>query len=421
MFERPRGTRDFKPEDNVRRRYLESIVREVSGLFGYGEVVTPTFEHAELFIAKSGPGVLAELYEFKDKSGRHLALRPELTAPVIRFYLNELTKRPKPLKVYYVGNCFRYEEPQKGKYREFWQYGVEILGGNPLDADAEVIATALEVFRRGGLGQGLELRIGDIGILRGLITAPADAKAKILHQLDKKDFEGLKRELRAAELGGLEPTMRKLVAVRGGPEALDRARKLLKDETSLAAVDYLGELGGLLASHGTGAVTYDLGVVRGLDYYTGMVFEVHYPALGAASQLCGGGSYALAEIFGGEPITTTGFGMGFDRLQLAREAQGVSFPSERLVAFIVPIGDQVRPRAVEIARELRRGGVPTDLDLVRRGPSKNLDYANARGAKYAVIVAERELAHGAVGLRDLASGHQEEVPVGELVARLKRP
>lgn len=419
MFERPRGTRDFLPEDNRRRRHLEEIFREVSGRFGYGEVSTPTFEHAELFIAKSGPGVLDEMYAFKDKAGRELALRPELTAPVIRLYLNTMTKRPKPVKLYYIGNCFRYDEPQKGRYREFWQYGVEILGANPLEADAEVIATAMAALRLAGVQDKLELRIGHIGILRGLIDAEPGVKARILGRLDKRDTEGLRRELRDARLSDLEGPLVAVADLRGGADALDRAAEVLGEGKGGEALRHLRDLEAALGEHGVGGIRYDLGVVRGLDYYTGMVFEVHYLPLGAASQLCGGGAYSLAEVLGGEAIPTTGFGMGVDRVQLAMEEAGARFPTPHLQAFLVPIGASMRGPARRVLRSLRDQGITADMDLVGRGPSKNLDYANGRGARYALLLGEEEWRRGAVALREMATGTQREVKVEDLPRLLK--
>lgn len=415
MFERPRGTRDFTPEDMARRRAVEAAFMRVALRFGYGEVATPTFEHAQLFIAKSGPAIVGELYAFRDKGGRELALRPELTAPVIRFYLNRLQGRPKPLKVFYLGTCYRYDEPQYGRYREFHQFGVEILGGNPLQTDAEVIATAVEAVREAGL-TGFQLRLGHIGLIRGLLDVDEDRKARILRALDKGRTDELAQELEAGGIGDLRDDLVALVDLRGGPEVLAQAEKRVGEQ---AGLQYLRDLGALLERYGIEDVAYDLGVVRGLDYYTGAVFELHYEPLGAASQICGGGSYALTNLFGGDPLQTTGFGMGFDRVLLALEKAEVDLPQVELDAYVFPIGDHLRDAGYDVLRRVRAAGFSADVDLTGRGPSKNLDHADALGARMAVLVGEREWGEGKVGLKDLRTGEQRDVPLDELSAALR--
>ncbi len=425
MMERPRGTRDFGPEEMARRRYLQNAFSTVARRFGYMEVETPTFEHAGLFIAKSGPAIVEDMYVFEDKAGRKLALRPELTAPVMRFYLSELRSRPKPLKVYYLGRCYRYEEPQFGRYREFFQFGVEILGGDPLASDTEVIATAVEAVREAGLSK-FQLRVGHIGFIRETLPVDPSRKARIINLLDKRDVEGLRSELRAAGIGDLEDILLELIGVKGGPEVLDKAAGILEKgaetsakvrretDTDAEALDYLRKLGERLQLYGLGDFIYDLGVVRGLDYYTGMVFELHYDPMGAASQICGGGSYSLTDVFGGEPLPTTGFGMGFDRVLLALEKAGVTISSPTLDAFVIPIGDHMREAGYTVLNVIRKAGLSADVDLTGRGPSRNLEFADSLGASSAVLVGEKEWKLGKVAVKDLVSGEQKEVSVEHL-------
>ncbi len=410
MFTRPRGTRDFTPEEMGRRRVVEAAFLRVARRFGYGEVATPTFEHAKLFITKSGPGIVDELYVFQDKGGRELALRPELTAPVIRFYLSELQSRPKPLKVFYLGTCYRYDEPQFGRYREFYQFGVEILGGSLLQTDAEVIATAVAAVREAGL-TGFQVHVGHIGLIRGLLDVDEGRKARILNALDKRRLDELSEELDAVGLGDLQENLLALVDLRGGPEVLAQAQEEVGDQEGLR---YLRDLGDLLERYGIGDILFDLGVVRGLDYYTGAVFELHYAPLGAASQICGGGSYTLTELFGGDPLQTTGFGMGFDRVLLALEKAAVELPEAQLDVYVFPVGDHMRDASYDVLRRVRAAGLSADVDLTGRGPSKNLDHANGLGARMAVLVGEREWKVGKVGVKDLRTGEQTEVPLDEL-------
>ncbi|HEV8594661.1 MAG TPA: histidine--tRNA ligase [Thermoplasmata archaeon] len=417
MVERPRGTRDLDPAYLARHRAVEGAHRRTAESFGYREVLPPTFESLELFHKKAGPGIEEEMYAFKDKGGRDLVLRPEFTAGVLRYYVNDLRNAPKPIKLYSIGPTFRYEEPQKGRYREFWQYNCELIGGAPLDADAETVALAVQSIRNTGVRQ-VETRIGHIGMLRAFLKVDKDAQNRILHALDKRNFEMLHRELDAARLLDLEGTLRSLIAIRGGGDALEKASDLLGG-TGSEGFDHLRAIRDRLVAYGIrDGVVFDMGIIRGLSYYTGMVFQIHSPNLGAEDQVGGGGSYALAELFGGDPIFSTGFAIGMDRVVLAAEVEGVAVPPPKLDAYVIPIGDSARPKAFEIAANLRSTGLAVDIDLVGRGPSKNLDYANAIGARWSVIVGEKELAKGSVALRNMETGEQREVPVGELASVL---
>ncbi len=423
MIERPKGTRDFGPEEMARRRYLESAFSSVAKRFGYLEVGTPTFEHADLFIAKSGPTIVEEMYVFEDKAGRRMALRPELTAPIVRFFLSELRSRPKPLKVYYLGSCYRYDEPQFGRYREFFQFGVEIFGGNPLESDAEVIATAVEAVREAGLG-GFQLRVGHIGLIRDLLPTDTAKQTAIIGLLDKGDEPKLRRELEGSGLGDRTEALLELVGLRGGEEVLQRASDIIQGLSGVRdnpGLEYLAHLGDRLPLYGIQDFAYDLGVVRGLDYYSGLVFELHYEPLGAASQICGGGTYSLTDVFGGKPLPTTGFGMGFDRVLLALDKAEVALPGSQLDIYVIPVGDHMRDAGYEVLRNVRMRGYSADIDLIGRGPSKNLDHAHALRARFAILVGEKEWKRGMVALRDMESGEQREIAVNELAPHLARP
>ncbi len=419
MFERPRGTNDWGPEDMARRRQVEAAFVRTAESFGFREVGTPMFESLELFTAKSGPTIVNELYAFKDRSGRDVALRPEFTASILRFYVADLRSRPKPVKVYCAGPAFRYEEPQKGRYREFYQLNAEIIGGAPLPSDAETLALAIGTMRAIGLKQ-VRARIGHLGMLRSYLPFGPPDQAAILHALDKKDFAALGAELDRLGRSDLGGPLRDLVRLSGDTLVLEKAQEILEG-TGTEAFEYLRKLSEHLHGYGVDPsdFTFDMGVVRGLDYYTGMVFEIDSPNLGAEKQVGGGGAYSLAEIFGGEPVQQTGFALGLDRLVLAAEAEGVLPPSKALDAFVVPIGDGMRDRALEVLAMLRAAGFRADVDLVGRGPSKNLDHANALGARHAILVGEREWKGGSVAVRDMVTGAQREVSRKTLVEGLR--
>jgi histidyl-tRNA synthetase len=397
-----------------KRRCLESMMRREAALFGFREISTPIFEHTELFTIKSGPNVVEEIYAFQDKGGREISLRPELTAPAMRFFVNELTNCPRPLKMFYFGQCFRYERPQSGRFREFYQFGAELIGNPGPESDAEVIALAASIMRRVGLRQ-YSIRIGHIGVLRGALAQAgidADQAPPILQKLDKKEYEEAKA--RMAEAGISSGEVERIIEItktRGPVEALDKI--------SGEAKDHLAAVFRILSDYGFTNVEVDLGVVRGLDYYTGLVFEMDAPVLGAEKQICGGGSYSLTELFGGERTFSTGFGIGFDRTLLALEREGYEAPPYHIDAYVIPVSEKMKDEAFKITARLRQEGISAEVDLMGRSISKNFKYAASINAQRAVIVGEKELAQGSVAIRDMASGEQRLVAIENLVPEIR--
>ncbi len=414
MIQRPRGTRDFGPEEMEVRRHFEDMMRQESVLHGFREISTPIFEHTELFTLKSGPGVVEEIYAFQDKGGREICLRPELTASVMRFFVSDLATLPRPLKMFYFGQCFRYERPQAGRYREFFQFGAEIVGNPTPETDAEAIGLAAAILERTGL-KDYRIRVGHIGILREMLAnagVTGDKALPILQKLDKKIYPEAEELMAQA---GIETKVAQDII---GTTKVTGPISVL-DSREGPASDYIRQVCDILLAMGFGNVSVDLGVVRGLAYYTGMVFEVDAPKLGAEKQICGGGSYSLSELFGGEKVFSTGFAIGFDRTLLALQTEGVPFVKRSITAFVVPVGDSVRTKAFEIASTLRRSGISADVDLMRRGVGKSLKYAATVPSRYAVIVGEKELESNSVTLRDMSSGEQTLIKMNDLVEKLK--
>jgi histidyl-tRNA synthetase len=417
MIPRPKGTRDFSVEIMDRRNHVEQLFRDVCRRFGFKEIRTPTFEHTELFTARSGPGVVKDMYSFTDKAGREIALRPEVTASVFRYFANEMRNAPKPLKWFYMANCFRYEEPQRGRYREFYHYGAELIGSKPLYGDAEIISLAVGCLSSTGMKR-LDVRVGNIGILRGVLDIPPEEQTRCLQLLDKRDLEGLQGALESVGRTNLFDVCEKLIGLRGGDEILAQAETLVSSEESKRQIEHLRALSGKLRDYGVEDFDLDLSVIRGLDYYTGMVFEIDSPDLGAEKQICGGGSYSFSDAIGGGDVFATGFAIGFDRVLLVLEEQGILPPLSKLDVFIAPIGESMRKNAIDILRGLRDVGLSCDMDLNERGPSKNLDYANAVGARIAVLVGEDEWSKGSVAVRDMQSGDQKEVSTEKLAEEI---
>ncbi|MBS7383576.1 MAG: histidine--tRNA ligase [Candidatus Methanomethylophilaceae archaeon] len=414
MIQRPRGTRDFLPDDMEKRRYYEGLLRNVAKTYGFREIATPIFEESELFILRSGPNVLGELYAFKDKGDREIALRPEMTAPAIRMFVNEMSNDPKPIKMFYFGQCFRYERPQSGRYREFFQFGAELIGNPNVESDAEVISMAGAMIRSFGL-KDYKIRIGHIGVLRQKVSdsgVPKERMAEVLQKLDKKNYDEATPLLKS--MGVTDDAIRDLYDLTetvGGPEVLSKVPG--------EAGDYLRRLVELLRVMGVEDPEIDLGVVRGLDYYTGMVFEAEAPALGAEKQICGGGSYTLSELFGGEKVFSTGFAVGFDRILLAAEKEGQTYEKEGIDAYVVPVSNDVRLESAKIVTMLRDEGLRSDIDIMGRKMAKAMKYASITGAKNVIIIGAKELESCSVTVRDMVSGEQKVIKIENLIEELK--
>lgn len=427
-FTRPRGTRDFLFTEMRERKEAESTLRNVFENYGFQEIKTPLFEELKLFTTKSGEEIVDQLYNFKDKSDRELALRPELTAPVARLYLNELQKTTaKPIKLYYYGSCFRYERPQKGRFRQFWQFGCELIGAKSPEGEAEVISMCNESLESLGITPA-DININHLGIIRGLFAhfnIDTKTQREIIVIIDKGDKELLKESLigdnPVIDNEELNNVLLNLIDMVGGKEILPDIEELVKpyDEPQESLAE-LEELVKTLDSFGVDNYTLNLGVARGLDYYTGIVFEVYIPELGAQKQVCGGGTYSLIKVFGGEEIESTGFAFGFDRLMNAiEELNGEKELKPYLDVFVAPINDETRQKSFEITQTLRKNGIATDVDLNRKKFKKLMNHANNINVGKVVIVGKKDLDEGKVTVKDMNSGEQELVSLDSLVDYIK--
>jgi len=421
MFQKPRGTRDFTPEEMFKRRFIEGLMRETFIRFGYQEVQTPTFEELKLFLAKSGSEIIDEIYSFEDKSGRKLALRPELTAPVIRFYVNQMQMKPKPLKLFYFGNCFRYDRPQMGRYREFKQAGCELIGADTPESYAELIALAYSLMDQVGL-KNIRLNIGDLVVLSAMFKkiGLSDEKIGYLRPLiDKSQFNdvfsalidfNVDEEDAKIFLENLQTSdVEKLSEYVRGDEKAETEMKQLEAVTSL-----------LEKSFNVKVFNLKMSIVRGLDYYRGLVFEIEAESLGAESQLAGGGAYELVSLFGGKETPTMGFAVGFDRVILALENEKHMFPELNLEFFVIPVNEQMLNKTIEITQLLRKHGLRVDVDLKRRGVGRALKHADSLKAEKAVIVGPTELKENSVTVRDLRTGEQKKVLIKQLYAEVDK-
>ena len=406
MLQKPRGTRDFLPDEMERRRHIEGLMRKTAGKWGYREISTPEFEELELFTIRSGEGIIQEMYVFEDKGGRKLALRPEITAPVLRMYVNEGHILPKPIRWFYFADCFRYERPQKGRYRQFWQFGVELIGTDTPMAEAEPIMLGSDILKASGIS--FVTHVGHLGFMNTMLSGLLpEERRKIRMCLDKKDFDTLGNYLDSLNKPDLAESLVELVKCRNIEDALTIAGEMSQKERIIEIFSILDEAG----------IEYTLnaGIARGLDYYTGMVFECFAENLGAENQVLGGGSYRLAHLFGGKETPSSGFAIGFDRVMVAR-GDLPSVPEKVVRILFTPEG---RNWALEAANFFRKMGIRTEMDLSSKSLGSQLSAA-AKAADFAVIAGERESVARTIMLKNLASGVQQEMTLEDAAAEVSR-
>lgn len=422
-FNKPRGTRDFLFDDMEERKYVLNTIRQVVENYGFKEIKTPIFEDLELFTAKSGEGVKEEIYHFQDKGGRDLALRPELTASVSRLYNNNLQKAAKPLKMYYFGSCFRYERPQAGRYRQFWQFGIEVIGGTPIYNEAEIIAMANEALMKVGL-KNYEVAIGHLGIIKGVLThldITSEKQTAIIASIDKQDYELLDSILTECEISeDYKEIINKIINVNGTKQDLEELKTHLEDiASSYDATCQLIEILNIVDAFGFTDYTVNLSIARGLDYYTGVVFEVYVPDLGAEKQITGGGTYNLTSLFDSEEVESTGFAFGFDRIMEAFHKQEIEAPkNDSQKVLVVPIKKDFKVNAIQVAQQLRKENIITEIDLKGKKLKKNLSYANNNNINNVVLIGQQEVETNTVTLKDMTSGQQETLSISEVVEKI---
>lgn len=404
----PRGTTDILPADARRWSALESALRDVCELYGYGEIRTPIFEHTELFARGIGEGtdvVEKEMYSFEDRGERSLTLRPEGTAGAVRAYLERrLDAEPQPVKLFYAGPMFRYERPQAGRARQFHQLGVECIGSADPAADVEVIALLVALFRRLSLTE-YEIQLNSIGCL--------DCRPAYVQKL-KAALEPARESLCNSCRERFERnTLRLLDCKRESCRKLTKDVPLILDSLCQPCEDHFRQVRGYLDDVGI-PYTINQRLVRGLDYYTRTVFEFVSPALGAQDALGGGGRYdVLVETLGGPPTPAVGFAAGMERILLAATEADVSAPA--VDAYVVTLGDAGRDAGVVLAERLRAAGLRTELDYMGRSLRAQMRQANRMGAKTVLIVGDDEAAAGTVQLRDMQSGEERTVGRDEVL------
>ena len=408
MIQKIKGTMDILPTETPLFRYVEGIMREEAEKYGYGEIRTPTFENTELFVRGVGDTtdvVQKEMYTFSDREeNRSISLRPEGTASVARAIIeNGKCSDPMPLKYYYIISCFRHEKPQAGRSREFFQFGTEMFGSASPTSDATAIALAASVIKRLGL-KNVKLHINSIGCKS---CRPTYREALVSYFSEREDClcETCRDRLKKNPLRLLDCKVDACHKI-----ALD-APKTVEHLCQSCAHDF-DMLKSALDEMGIEYVV-DTGIVRGLDYYTGAVFEFIAEGIGAQSTVCGGGRYdGLVESLGGPALSGIGFGMGITRIILAMREAGVDkIEEKRPKLYVAALGERAMIKALGIVERLRKDGVYAECDIVGRSLKAQMKYANKIGAEYTLIIGDSEIDAGRAQLRNMQDGTQTEVEI----------
>lgn len=421
-FARLPGFRDFVPEDLSVRSHIFGAWRRTARRYGFQEYDGPPLEPLDLYVEKSGEEIVSQLYNFTDKGDREVSLRPEMTPSLARILADRSRALPKPIKWFAVPQLFRYERQQRGRLREHFQWNVDIVGSDGVGADAEVLAVALDALRELGLGADeIRARVSDRRLLAALLRAAGVAEDRLLAAygvIDKLEREPRDRSHQrlVGEAGLSEDGAESVLGLFDEP-GLDAVESAFGDREEVAVeVERLREYLGILeAMELDDFVEFDLTIVRGLAYYTGIVFEI-FDRSGEFRAICGGGRYdQLLRRVGGEDLPAVGFGMGDVVLtELLRDRDRLPDVSRHLDYYLVHIGEETRPRMLTLAHRLRDRGATVGHRLKATGVRKQFRAAETEGAARVVVLGPDELAQGVVTVRDMTSGEEHQVSLETL-------
>lgn len=411
-LQKPKGTQDILPADSAKWQYVENVARETFKKYNYGEIRTPMFEHYEVISRSVGDTtdiVTKEMYDFHDKGDRHITLRPEGTAPVVRSYVENKLFAPevqKPVKVYYIGSMFRYERPQAGRLREFHQLGVECFGSKNPATDVETIAMAYQLFNTLGI-KDVTLHLNSLGNTESRL-AYRQALIDYLTPMRESLSKDSQRRLDENPLRVLDSKEKEdKVAVENAPSIL-----YYLDEESQAHFD---EVRTMLDSLNIPYVI-DTNMVRGLDYYNHTIFEFITTVDKSELTICAGGRYdSLVEYFGGPETAGFGFGLGLERLLLVLDKQGIELPvEENLDVYIAVLGSGANGKALELVQAIRYQGFKAERDYLGRKIKAQFKSADTFKAKTVITLGESEVESGQVNVKNNATREEVTVSFEEL-------
>ncbi len=429
-FQTPRGTRDFLPEEMIKRNFIINTFKKVFENYGFSPFETPAFENFELLAAKGSGGdeIKDQIYYFKDKSNRELGLRFDLTVPMARVVANN-PQLPKPFKRYCIARAWRYEEIRKDRFREFWQCDVDTVGSSIMEADAEILAVAVDSLKALGFKKFI-VKLNNRKILSALIDyvdVPKNKKYDVFRAIDKLDKFGedtVKDELKKA---GLKPKQKKelleLIKMEGSPEEMiKKAENILQSAIGFEGLSELKKIVEISESYGfIDRIVIDFSLARGLDYYTGPIFEVIDTSGKNIGSLAGGGRYDdLIELFGGRPTPATGISLGIERIvEVMEQEKMLNLPKTKVKVFVANVNEDVKTNTVEIAKQLRDEGIPCQIDLMNRNLKKQLEFADSMDIPFSLIIGPEEVKKKTVKFRDMKKREESRMKLGKVIKKLK--
>jgi histidyl-tRNA synthetase len=428
MYQPPRGTRDFLPDEMYKRNWVLEQIREVYEAYGFEPLGTPAFESWELLKMKSGEDVINQIYYFKDKADRELGLRFDLTTSLARV-VSTHRELQMPFKRYAMGTVWRYENPSEKRFREFWQADADTIGVTDAIADAEVLSAAVDCLKRMGF-EGFVIKLNDRRILESFILQTDIDKTRILDAIRSVDkLLKIGRDGVIEELGRYNVSKESagklldILSLSGSPEdVLQKAEAQLSSfPEGIKGCKALRDMVEYAKAFGYAEfLIVELNLARGLDYYTGPVFEVLAKGFEDYGSIAGGGRYdEIINLLGGGTTPATGISFGVERLVPLLEKKG-GFENIQLGVdiLVAPISDKMKGEAIKIAQELRAVGKDTIVDLLGRKFSKQLEYADKKNVRTVVIIGEKEAAENCVTIRDMKSGNQVKIPRDELIKHI---
>jgi histidyl-tRNA synthetase len=422
----PRGTRDFLPGEMLRREYVIAVMKTIFERYGFDPLETPAFEYWDLLARKGGGGddIRDEIYSFRDKSNRELGLRFDFTVPLGRVVASN-PQLPKPFKRYQIGRVWRYDRPQAGRYREFWQADADIVGSSSLDAEAECLAVAVSILEDLGL-RDFTIRLNSRKILKGLAeiaglsgeSVPAAMRA--LDKLEKMGEKAVLRELADRRIDRKKSAkLMRLVKTTGTPSSIRKGMRKAGEYTKVReGLDELAYITRKCRNYGIQRkLTIDFSLVRGLDYYTGPIFEIEVSSGKGLGSVAGGGRYdGLVETLGGSWTPAVGIGLGIERIvDIMSSKDMFRLPPGRTEVYVAAVEDSVRDSAVSICQVLRLAGINAQTDLMGRNLKRQMEYADKMKIPYVLMVGTKELAKDRFTVKDMRKKLQAELTLGKLV------
>jgi len=434
-FQVPKGMKDFGPEEMVIREYVIETIKKIFESYGFETIETPALEDLELLTTKSGEEIAKQIFRIESEKERKLGLRFDLTVPLARFLANN-PQLPKPFKRYAIAPVWRYEEPQSGRLRQFYQADIDVCGSSSMEADVECIACALTCLKALGF-KDLVVRINNRKILEAFVEIlkekiPEEVKVEFgslevfraIDKLEKIGVEGVKEELKKIGLpkDQIEELL-EMVAVKGKfEEVLKKGESLLaRNQKGKEGIEELKQIYEFSKSYGIeDKLVLDFSLARGLDYYTGPIFEIEAKGVKIGS-IAGGGRYdKLIELYGGKPTPATGISLGIERImEILKKEKRLKLPKTKVKVFVANVDESMKGKAIEIAERLRKEGISVQTDLMKRSLTKQLEYADSVGIPFVVVVGKKEIEKKRFRLKDMEKKTETEAEIEKIIEIVK--